>query len=350
LSNELFYEVFDYLDGCEIYHTFSNLNSRFQHLITCLSVLLKIKLYRKTQSELIQLWESIILPNRHRLLSFTLEEKEIINDFFTYFIIDSSFNRLQSIVLNNVAAQKSLFILFCLKPLPHLLSLTMSMCTVWIYDLNHIYRTIFSFPSLKFNKLSLPPISQCDNPNIFIPLAINEKFSTVEYLVIDHHCAFFELYSVILHTPQLRHLICRNILKESSHLGNEKAITLPNLTHISMDICVKSSDHFGLFMTKLFAPVQVLRIRYHRNTDDLDDDGWEHLIRRNLPYLCSFHYENHQCFLPNDENDFDYTKINQFTSPFWVERQLYGELALNMHTKCVYCSDYPHKYIHSILF
>ncbi len=154
LSNE----IFDYLDGCEIYDTFSNLNSRFQHLITCLSVLLKIKLYPKTQSELIQLWESIILPNRHRFLSFTLERKEIIDDFFTFCIIDSLFNRLQSIVLKNVEAHKSLFILSCLKPLPNLFSLTTLMTTIWIYDLNHIYRTIFSFPSLKYNKLSLPPI------------------------------------------------------------------------------------------------------------------------------------------------------------------------------------------------
>ncbi len=126
LSNELLYEVFDYLDSCEIYHTFSNLNSRFEHLITCLSVLLKIKLCRKTQSEVIQICESIILPNRHRLLSLTLENKEIINDLFTYCIIDSFFNSLQSIVLKNVEAHKSLFILSCLKLLPHLSSLTTS--------------------------------------------------------------------------------------------------------------------------------------------------------------------------------------------------------------------------------
>ena len=185
---------------------------------------------------------------------------------------------------------------------------------------------------------------------MIIPLAINETFSTIEYLVIDHHCSFFEVYCVIRHTPQLRHLICRKILKTSDHLRNEEAITLPSLTHISMDICVKSPDHFELFMTKLFAPVQVLRIKYHRNTDHFDDNDWEHLIRTNLPYLRSFHYENHQRFSHYEENAFDYTKINQFTSPFWVERQLYSKLALSIHSKCVYCPDYSHKYIHSSLF
>jgi hypothetical protein len=41
--NELLHEVFDYLDGGGIYYAFYNLNARFQHLITCLSFLLKIK-------------------------------------------------------------------------------------------------------------------------------------------------------------------------------------------------------------------------------------------------------------------------------------------------------------------
>ena len=273
MSNELLYDVFDYLDGCEIYQSFSNLNSRFQLLTTCLSFLLKIKFRPRTQSELIQSCKSIH-SNRHRLLSLSFEKTKFINDFFQYCILDSSFNRLQSIVLKDVEAHNCLFIFSCLKPLPHLFSLTTSMTIRWVYDLNHIYRTILSFPSLKYHKLSLPPISQCDNPNMIIPLAINETFSTIEYLVIDHHCSFFEVYCVIRHTPQLRHLICRKILKTSDHLRNEEAITLPSLTHISMDICLKSPDHFELFMTKLFAPVQVLRIKYHRNTDHFDDNDY----------------------------------------------------------------------------
>ena len=29
-SNEIFYEIFDYLDGCRLYQAFANLNFRFQ--------------------------------------------------------------------------------------------------------------------------------------------------------------------------------------------------------------------------------------------------------------------------------------------------------------------------------
>ena len=45
LSNELVYEVFDYLDGCDIHQAFSNLNGRFQCLLTNSLLPLKIQFF-----------------------------------------------------------------------------------------------------------------------------------------------------------------------------------------------------------------------------------------------------------------------------------------------------------------
>ncbi len=42
LSNELFYEIFDYSDGCDIYHVSANLNIRFQNLLFHSSIPMKI--------------------------------------------------------------------------------------------------------------------------------------------------------------------------------------------------------------------------------------------------------------------------------------------------------------------
>ena len=44
LSNEFFYEIFDYLNAWHIYIAFSNLNYRFQQLLDNSSILYKIKL------------------------------------------------------------------------------------------------------------------------------------------------------------------------------------------------------------------------------------------------------------------------------------------------------------------
>ena len=48
LSNEIFYEIFDYFDGCDIYQAFSNLNYRFQQLIHSPSLLFKIEFHCST--------------------------------------------------------------------------------------------------------------------------------------------------------------------------------------------------------------------------------------------------------------------------------------------------------------
>ena len=41
---------------------------------------------------------------------------------------------------------------------------------------------------------------------ISLPIATNEQFSTIEYLIIDHPCTFNELFSIISYTPQLHRL------------------------------------------------------------------------------------------------------------------------------------------------
>jgi hypothetical protein len=44
LSNEVFYEIFDYLDVYDIYQSFASLNARFQDLLIRLYLRLKIKI------------------------------------------------------------------------------------------------------------------------------------------------------------------------------------------------------------------------------------------------------------------------------------------------------------------
>jgi hypothetical protein len=43
LSNEIFHEIFEYLNGCDVYETFSNLNNRFEEILHCSSLRFKIK-------------------------------------------------------------------------------------------------------------------------------------------------------------------------------------------------------------------------------------------------------------------------------------------------------------------
>jgi hypothetical protein len=97
LSNEFFYEIFEYLDGCEIFQAFSNLNCRFQQLINSSSVLLKINFDCSTTNELrMNIYKQLLNENKHQILSFRMKSLRQNSEFLSSFSIDSSFDRLES--------------------------------------------------------------------------------------------------------------------------------------------------------------------------------------------------------------------------------------------------------------
>ncbi|CAF4376153.1 unnamed protein product, partial [Adineta steineri] len=111
LSNELLYEILEYIDAHDIYKSFSNLNNRLQNLIISSSLLLRIKLNLKSISLLEDRCEHVIIPNSHRILSLHLIDELLTEKFFDHCIIDSSFYRLESLTLNEIQIEKLLTIL-----------------------------------------------------------------------------------------------------------------------------------------------------------------------------------------------------------------------------------------------
>jgi hypothetical protein len=139
-------------------------------------------------------------------------------------------------------------------------------------DLRDIYRMIFSLPSLKCNKLSSCCLVDDDDMDVFMPLAVNEQLSTIEYLVINHRCSLNELFSILSHTPRLRHLICNNLVELCDPARIEQSILLSNLTYIRFDSFLGDFDSFEISMAKLLAPVKVLIINILFDKTYLDAD------------------------------------------------------------------------------
>ncbi|CAF3036088.1 unnamed protein product [Rotaria sp. Silwood2] len=73
LSNELIYEIFDYFEGYKLYKAFSNLNSRFETLIKCSSYQLRMDLRFEPEAILEYCSVCIVLPNKHRIISLSLD-------------------------------------------------------------------------------------------------------------------------------------------------------------------------------------------------------------------------------------------------------------------------------------
>ncbi|CAF2865435.1 unnamed protein product [Rotaria sp. Silwood2] len=337
LSNELLYEIFDYLDGYDIYKGFSKLNIRFHNLISFSSLPLKINFSKKSQPTLEHCCRNVIIPNKHRLLSLHLDSHSIIHNFFIHCYIDSSFNHLQSIILSGFSDYKILMILFYLNSLPCLSSLTIELEDDSYYNISDIYQIIFRLPCLKFNKMSL---LNYDELNISIPISINQKFSIIEHLILNHDCNIDELTSILSHTPQLRHLTCQHVVETDEIVNKEILLTLSNLIHVSFVECSVKFDILEKFIKKISSQLKVWHLNTFEETAYLDANRWRRLITNHIPHLCKFYF-NHHMSINNNDIFPNCESINQFTSIFCTKRQWFFEFKDQLDT-FVY-SIYPYR-------
>ncbi|CAF0766106.1 unnamed protein product [Adineta steineri] len=332
LSNEVVYEIFEYLDGCDIYKSFSNLNIRLQNLIISSSLLLRIELDPLSKHLLEHHCQHVIIPNSHRILSLHLadywKDQLLIDAFFNHCIIDSSFQRLESIMLKGIKTEKLLTTLFYLKFLPRLFSLTMYIKDYYYHDPGNIYPLIFSLPTLKYNRLSRSTHTR----EITIPHVINKKFSTIQYLIIDHTCTLNQLNSILHYTPQLRHLYCNPVIDSNEEFKNDLAMKLPHLKSLYIEQFYESFDEFEMFIKEISSPLQILNITVFWGKAYLDSNGWERLIKEYMPGLEKFYFHfNHMIHddFTKDLIDLSNGFINQFNSPFWVERKWFREIRID---------------------
>jgi hypothetical protein len=348
LPNEFFNEIFEYLDGYDIHKAFSNLNSRFEHFITCSSLPLKIKLRSEAVSELQNCCKHVVVPYRHRIFSLNWEKQLVIDDFFRHCILNTSFIYLQSIVIGELPMDKSMVLLFYLKSLPHLFSLTMDICGGDSGNLRDIYRMIFSLPSLKYNKLSFFWLFDDDDTNVIMPLAVNEQLSTIEHLVFNHRCTLFELLSILSHTPRLRHLNCGNLVKFEYPVRIEQPIVLSNLTYTRFDAFLGDFDEFEMSMANLLASAQILVINNVFDETYMDAHRWEGFIIKHMPHLRRFEF-TYAADFPADYADALSNKlINGFASSFWIDWQWFFEIKIE-YSKIHY-SIRLYRYIRNVCF
>jgi hypothetical protein len=316
LSNELLCEIFDYLHGYGLYKEFSNLNSRFEQLLHSSSVLFKPRFYLFKNDQVMNMFKQFMFLNRHQIFSiyvtFILQESY----FFSSFLFDSSFDCLESIFFKDIQSDTLIPVLNNLSSLPHLFSLTIETSNVE-EAINDIYRLIFVLPKLKYYRISFSG----NHHSITLPMAMNNQFSPIEYLVIDHYCSLNELSSLISYTPQLRRLTLHKTTTNDSNITILSSITLANLKSIYLDLCQTTFNELEIFITKIFPNLKSLFIIGSEDITFLDAYRWEQLILNYFPQLEKFYliYDDH---VDNEQNYPIYTgRPNQFSSSFWIERQ-----------------------------
>jgi hypothetical protein len=314
------------------YKSFSNLNICFENLLHYSSFIDD----NISESQFKNCSTQFIIPNKYRFYSFHFSHQSFIEIFFNLCNIDSSFNRLESLVLNKIKSDQLIKLFLKLTVLTCLISLS-----VQLDDdnprINNIYQLIFCLHFLKYNHLA---IKKFDDRFILLSNEKNEQFSSIEYLNIEHYITLKNLMSLLSHTPGFRHLICEQLFpSHENNYGREMLIILPNLTHISIQMCNLSFDQFERFIIKISSQLQVLRIITSKNLIYLNANLWKQLIVQHIPQLSKFYFEylepldGYSITRPNRP------KINRFISSFWIERRWMFELKID--TRKIIYSIHP---------
>ena len=149
LSDELFYEIFDYLDGYDIHNGFSKLNYRFQQLLNSSSLLYRIKLKVPSDQLYDNFCKQLKFMNKQQILSLNFYLSYDKKEFFSSIYINSTYSHLESLTLRRIESDLFMPILLKLNLLPRLFSLILDAAGD-LETLTDIYKIVFTLPKLKY--------------------------------------------------------------------------------------------------------------------------------------------------------------------------------------------------------
>ncbi|UJR32653.1 hypothetical protein I4U23_020113 [Adineta vaga] len=326
LSNELFYEIFNYLDCYDIYNAFYNLNYHFQQLLTCSSLLFKIKVNSISDDIYTDNYKQFILFHKHQMLSLNVFLSSTYEHFFELFPVDKSFNHLECIILNDIKSIKTHSLLTDLTCLPRLFSLSINL-NYQNKELTDFYKLIFALPHLKYLKCSARSV----NVSLSLPMASEQQLSTIEYFNIDHPYTSHELSTLLSYTPRLQKLKLTHSDDNNSINSHIPTIELFNLTTLTLNKPSIEFDELEIFIKSLKCLLKSFHFEtYSEDTTYLNANRWEYLISKYLPGLENLYFEYKEDSEPLD-NSIHLDDFNQFNSSFWTERQWIFETTIDIY-------------------
>ena len=269
---------------------------------------MKITVPLTSKSTFQRRYETIILPNRERVISLLVSTACL-----TWFSLES-FSSLRCLSVQPFLAENLLVLLRELCTLPHLASLSID-CLTYFEDENSIYRAIFLLRKLTYCKLAYP----VGGERVPLPFATNPS-SILERLIINGKCRLEQVTAILSHTPNLRYLSCDHLYGSSPDRMQVPSLPV-SLISFRLTLCDAPFDDLQWFLSKIGRRLEKLRLGEQNDHSYLQAHLWETLIRQSLPCLslidlrsffpishCSLHYE---------------PLVYAFSSSFWTEHGWY---------------------------
>ena len=148
LSNEVIYEIFEFLDHPHAFQAFYQLNQRFQNLFLYSNLPIRINISSISKLNFHRYLEDIIKSHPHRIQSLQLINPFSADMSLLLLPIMENFTRLETLIINGVESIHITEIVNHLSSLPTLTSLTI-ISNDNVKNQNEIYRKLFLFIYVK---------------------------------------------------------------------------------------------------------------------------------------------------------------------------------------------------------
>lgn len=338
------YEIFEFLDDFHTYDVFYNLNQRFHNLLIGSKLPLKINFSSISKSSFKQYNKDIIQISINRIRSFHFSYV-VTYDFILMSIPKlSEFNRLQALILHNIKCECLQNILDQLLCSSLLSSLTISTIDRTIN--RDIILQIFRLPVLKYCKLSIEESFQCGS----LPIP-TDNYSPIEHLIITKTIYLDELHRWLSYVPHIHRL---SLCSSDTSFGLYTTLLpslLDHLINISIEIASMGFDKLEQLLINSFRTVQVLCISQKDSCSSstfIDAKRWQELIVFHLSNLRVFNIQLKLSIGKNTDNQLQIeSKVEHFSSPFWIERQWFFSHYFYRVRREKYCEFYstnPYRY------
>jgi hypothetical protein len=318
LSNELIYEIFEYLDIYHVYQSFFNLNKRFQYFLINSTLPIKINISTISKSSFEHYLNDIIILNKHRINILRLSNQFTVDVVFSPPRFILKFLQLKILILDNIKTKYLENIFIHLISLPKLYSLTIHLID-YIRNSNFFYLQIFRLTKLKFCQITYETKDN-KQPSLILPA---KKFSPIEHLIINTQFSIDSFDYLLSYVPQLRRLSINSLVEPCYKKKGLSPITLKHFEYVSLIIDINCFNQIEILIKYFFQHIQVLRISTKYDTAFLDAKRWEKLIIFHMPNLRIFdlNYDG-TVLMSYIHNPLTFHQlIDQFNSQFWIQRK-----------------------------
>jgi hypothetical protein len=326
LPNEILIECFAYLNAFHIFHSFDQLNYRFNQLIRNIPLYVDFQnIHRSVCDQFcIQMLSNQELKKRIYSLHLSNEDTCYPIKWFLSRFSLTAFVHLRSLTLTAVT-QNNLEKLKKILPLmTELSSFRMIGC---IYEINE---TLYALPMSQIRTLLVPRLSS--------DFILQNNLSSIDNLTISR-CSWDELCQVLDNVSKLNYLTVNHIYQrdwnKDVHFTNHPATYLNRLIISAFNARFR---YFKLIL-KRTPNLKNLTIDASFSKDSIDAREWENLITSSLPYLNIFKFKFK--YSAENINDSIHEKFKQFQSDFLCKQHhWYTEYSLSTKEASIYTIPY----------